>query len=388
MSDGIPDVTGDLPRPKRHEECSDHGHMATVTDRVVAERYVLRDVLGAGAMGTVYRADDLDRRCAVALKLLHRRTPRACEPHRPASERLAGAIRHPNVVAVCDAGVLPDGTPFLVMELVRGVLLDELVHTDGPLALRRATAIVGQILAGLQALHDGGFVHGDVKSRNVLIDAARDDRTTLIDLGLAHDRDASAVRTERIASGTPEYMAPEVVRGDGASARSDVYAAGTVMYQLLTGTTPFEGGAAHEILRRQLDEIVVPPSLRCPDRVIPPALEAAVMAALEKDPAARPASAAEFAQAIAAATPSSEPPGPRGEARQMFSTDAPTIEWSPPDPPGPVPVAIAARHRPSAAASSGGVARRPERSVRGRLPPCRRSTATRARSAWSIRRRR
>jgi serine/threonine-protein kinase len=299
---------------------------------------------------------------------------------------VGGAVHHANVVAVSDAGLAADGTPFLVMELVRGVPLDELVHREGPFTLRRATAVVGQILAGLQALHDAGFVHGDVKSGNVLIDADPGaDRVKLIDLGLARTADAPDPPGARIASGTPEYMAPEVVLGHGASPRSDVYGAGVVLYQLLTGTTPFEGGPSREILRRQLDDAVVPPSLRCPDRTIPPALEAAVMIALAKEPSARHASAAAFAAVIAAATPSDEPPVSRGEPRQVFSTDAPTLEWLPQELPAS-PVAVAGARPPAAAARGGRARQRSRPPHRGTLAPCRRSAAIYGPWALSTRR--
>lgn len=306
--------------------------------RTVAGRYALREILGVGGMGVVYRADDLACRRAVAIKLLHLREPGPPPAaRRLGAERLAGGtVHHPNVVSVCDAGTAADGTPFLVMELVGGVPLDELVHTEGPFALRRSAAIVGQILAGLQALHDAGFVHGDVKSGNVLVEAAGDrDAVKLIDLGLARTPEPLDPAGGYLASGTPEYMAPEVVRGDGTIPASDIYGAGVVLYQLLTGTTPFEGGTAREILRRQLDDIVVPPSLRCPDRTIPGALERAVMVALEKDPAARHASARAFAKAIAAAAPRVEPPVSPGGVRPMFSTEAPTQDWRPHEPAAP-----------------------------------------------------
>jgi serine/threonine-protein kinase len=320
--------------------------------RVIAGRYVLRDVLGVGGMGVVYRASDLAAGRTVAIKLLHpQHIGAAATTPRPGAERLAGgSVHHPNVVAVSDAGVAEDGTPFLVMELVRGVPLDDLVHAEGPFALRRATAIVGQLLAGLQALHDAGFVHGDVKSGNVLVESFDGgDAVKLIDLGLARTPEPIAPNSERLASGTPEYMAPEVVRGDGTVPASDIYGAGVVLYQLLTGTTPFEGGASREILRRHLHDIVVPPSLRCPDRTIPGELERAVMMALEKQPSARHPSATAFAAAIVAATPPADLPVGHGEVRQMFSTEAPTQEWAPRELPAPTRRATGSGAVPNAA---------------------------------------
>lgn len=296
-------------------------------DWIIADRYLLHDVLGAGGMGVVYRATDLKRDAGVAVKLLHPyRASNTLATQRLAAEGRAGSrVHHPNVVAVLDIGTAAEGTPFLVMEHVRGRLLDQLIQLEGPVPLRRASAIVGQILAGLQALHDAGFVHGDVKSGNVMIDSANGvDAIKLIDLGLAHSPDVTDATTDAteqgMVSGTPEFMAPEVVRGDGVVPASDIYAAGVVCYQLLTGTTPFEGGTSREILRRHLDDVIVPLSLRCADRNIPSALEHAVMIALQKEPAARFATAAAFARALEAATPAIEPAAPPGEAWPAGST--------------------------------------------------------------------
>jgi serine/threonine-protein kinase len=303
-------------------------------------------------MGVVYRAVDREQERDVAIKLLHpynRDDPAAMR--RLGSEGWAGScVHHPNVVAVLDAGVSGDDTPFLVMEYVRGRSLDKLIQTDGPVPLRRAALLVRQILAGIQGLHDAGFVHGDIKSGNVLVETVDAvDTAKLIDLGLARAPDMLDSSQERVASGTPEYMAPEVIRGEGTIPASDIYAAGIVFYQLLTGTTPFEGGSSHEILRRQLDDVVVPPSLRCPDRNIPRALEQTVMTALAKAPEARFPSAAAFADAIADATPDIEPPMSPGEARSVFSTDAPTREWSVPELPAPAQLAVGTRPPKSAA---------------------------------------
>ena len=308
-------------------------------------------------MGVVYRAIDQQHGAEVAIKLLHRRhasNPLATQ--RLGAEGRAGScVHHPNVVAVLDTGTAADGTPFIVMELVRGQSLDQLIQTAGQLPLHRVAAIGGQILAGLQALHAAGFVHGDVKSGNVLVDSTGgDDAIKLIDLGLARSPDEVDPTRGRVASGTPEYMAPEVIRGEGAIPVSDLYAAGVVCYQLLTGTTPFEGGTSREILRRQIDDVVVPPSLRASDRNIPIALDHVVMRALKKQPSERYATAAAFALALAAATPIIEPPVLPGKVRSAFSTSAPTKEWAPRATSGARPAASAApsvldaRHRRAA----------------------------------------
>ena len=305
--------------------------MRNTADIVIAGRYVLREILGAGGMGVVYRAVDLEHGDDVALKILRRRhSSNAGATQRFLAEaEVGGRVRHPNVVAVHDSGTAADGAPFLVMELVRGQLLDKLVERAGELPLQRVAAIVGQLLAGLEALHAAGLVHGDVKTGNILVAPCEDgDAVKLIDLGLARAPDSADAAPARMASGTPEYMAPEVIRGEPAQPVSDLYAAGTVLYQLLTGATPFEGGTSREILRRHLDDEVVPPSLRCPDRGIPLALERAVMSALAKDPAARYPTARAFAEALAAATPLVEPPACPAPRRPVLSASSPTNQWT------------------------------------------------------------
>src|SRR5262249_7262618 len=144
-----------------------------------------------------------------------------------------------------------------------------------------------QIVRALDAVHAAGVVHGDIKSDNFLVEqTATGDHVTLIDFGLARiGADAPAGENDaddRLISGTPEYMAPEVIRGEGCLPSSDLYGAGVILYELLTGATPFAGGKATEVMQRHLDDVVIPPSLRRPERPIPPALDDIVLHALAK----------------------------------------------------------------------------------------------------------
>ena len=291
--------------------------------------YVLGPRIGLGGMGVVYEARQPDG-SAVALKVLHREHAadyRAVRRFR--GEAMAGRlVAHPNVVSVISHGE-SDGVPFLVMERVRGERLGELIDRKGPLPPRRAVAIVCQILAGLDAMHAIGLVHADIKCDNVLVDgSASGDHVTLVDLGLARVRfsahDSDGVDDDMI-SGTPDYMAPEVIRGAGSSHLADLYAVGVILYELITGSTPFGGGSALDILQRHLHEDVVPPALRCPDLTLPPVLERVVMRALRKEPARRFASAAAFSAALTnAARCLGSVPACRAT---RFSTQAPTLGW-------------------------------------------------------------
>lgn len=297
--------------------------------------YEVRSLIGAGGMGVVYEACQPDGQTAVALKVLH---PQRLEDERAIrrlhDEALAGRIvRHANLAATIDYGDTADGMPFLVMEKVGGEPLGVWIQRDGVPSLRRGVTIVQQVLAGLGALHGAGVVHGDVKSDNVLVETRSDGSpfARLIDFGLAHvEFDGHDIRRpdpgEELVSGTPEYMAPEVVRGEGSTAASDLYAVGVILYELITGSTPFAGGSPADIVQRHLDDDVVPPSLRCM-REVPAILERVVLRALEKDPARRFASAEAFASALAVTMPLLD--DTTCPAAQQPSRETPTLDWHP-----------------------------------------------------------
>ena len=293
--------------------------------------YALGDALGIGGMGVVYAAERAGREVAIKLLLPdHLADERSIRRLRDEA-RAARLVTHPNVVAIIELGE-ERGAPYLVMERARGVPLSILLDREGPFALGRAIAIAIEILAGLEAAHDAGIVHGDIKSDNILVEARPNgsDAIKIIDFGLAVREDMRPI-IERdaegcaITSGTPEYMAPEVIRGEGARAASDLYAVGVILYELVTGHPPFEGGTSSSILMRHLEDHVLPPSLRRPDRFIPIALERAIMRALEKEPRLRHASANAFAMALAAARPASEcSAGAKPPARSASSCSAET----------------------------------------------------------------
>jgi serine/threonine-protein kinase len=266
---------------------------------VLAGRYVLRDLIGEGGMGMVYAADQpaLGRR--VAIKILHRHlAPNRDMVARFYEEALAASrVRHPGSITVFDCSALPDGTPYLVMQFVAGEPLARIIAAQR-MPLRRAVAIIDQILAILEAAHDSGVVHGDVKAENVLVEQIdRADHVTMIDYGLAR-LDGAAGALHDLVSGTPEYMAPELIRAEVPTVASDVYAVGVLLYELITGATPFGGKNAEEILHRQAADAVVPPSLRRPDQAINAELDRVVLRALAKQPRDRFRGARAFSRAL------------------------------------------------------------------------------------------
>jgi serine/threonine-protein kinase len=325
-----------------------------VPGELVAGKYVLGARLGAGGMGVVYAAEQPALTRTVAIKVVHAEL--AADPaivrrfHDEA--RAASRLAHPNVVAVLDYGETDNGIPFLVMEHVHGVTLTHILHRVGPLEISRAAALLGQVLAALGEAHAAGIVHGDVKSDNVLVERLHGgaELIKVVDFGLARitsegahvERDAAG---HRLVSGTPEYMAPELMSGDGITPASDLYAAGAILYELITGETPFAGGAPDAILARHVREAVVPPSLRRPDHHVAPAMDRVVMRALAKDPAERFADADTFAVALelaAQAEIAPTDPAPPVAPPIAASIEANTRRWFPALPSTPRAAATAA----------------------------------------------
>jgi serine/threonine-protein kinase len=283
-------------------------------------------------MGVVYEALNHDEEPVALKMLLADRLDDKRALRRFQDEAIAGGIvKHENLATTLDHGETPAGVPYLVMERLCGEPLGTRIHRDGTLSMRRAVAIARQILVGLEALHSAGVVHGDMKSDNVLVERMPDgeDRAHVIDFGLAHVKllpgDVRRPDPEdELVSGTPEYMAPEVVRGRGSSTASDLYAVGVILYEMLTGGTPFAGGGPGEIVRRHLYDQVVPPSLRRPE--VPEILERIILRALEKNPSRRFRSAKAFRAALAAVQPLVD--DAPGRITVEFSRDAPTLDWA------------------------------------------------------------
>lgn len=268
--------------------------------------YLLGEVLGTGGMGVVYSAiqRSLGRRVAIKIPHPELASDRLVTRRFRTEARACSRIDHKNVVRVIDFGG-EDGALFLAMQHVAGAPLEDLVREHGPLETSVATDLATQLLAALDAAHTAGIIHADIKTGNVLVETLTDGtlRAVVIDFGLARFCDERSLHDPREISGTPDYLAPELIRGGAPTVASDLYAAGVVLYELLSGSTPFGGGTATEILDRQLADAVVPPSLRCPDRNIPRVVESIVMRALAKAPSARFVSAAEFGAALSAAIP-------------------------------------------------------------------------------------
>ncbi|WP_308259261.1 Stk1 family PASTA domain-containing Ser/Thr kinase [Pseudonocardia sp. H11422] len=262
-------------------------------------RYRVGSVIARGGMSTVYRGTDtrLDR--AVAIKVMDPRM--AADPTFRArferEARSAARIDHPAVVDVHDQGDDRSGaepTLFLVMELVEGGTLRDVLRVRCALGVPAALAVLEPVLAGLAEAHRLGLVHRDVKPENVLIGRAGE--VKVADFGLVTAAAQAGVSHVGMIVGTMAYLSPEQVATGAADARSDVYAAGVLLYELLTGAPPYSGDTAISVAYRHVNEDVPPPSRIATE--VPPELDELVLRATRRDPAARPADAAAFLTAL------------------------------------------------------------------------------------------
>lgn len=276
------------------------GTGALVPGMRFARRYEVKEVLGAGGMGTVYKALDTELGEIVAIKTLK---PDFASQDETALQRfrdeirLARKISHRNVVRTHDIGEA-DGTYFITMEYVEGRSLKDLVRQRGALPTPVAITIGKQLCRALEVAHAAGVIHRDIKPQNIVV--GPDGVLKVMDFGIAR----LAKRTEGVTQagmivGTPEYMAPEQFLGDDVDARADLYAAGVVLYECLTGVLPHTAETPIVLITRVLEQPVVPPRKLVPG--IPAGLEAAVMSALQLERDQRPASAEALHDLIAAA---------------------------------------------------------------------------------------
>jgi serine/threonine-protein kinase len=289
-------------------EAPAEGHERSAEDavgRVIADQFELERLIGVGSMGSVYaaRQRSLDKR--VAIKLLHPHLvadPRSAKRfHREA--RAASRLSHPNSLQIIDFGADEDGTQFLVMELLDGVPLDEVADRSFPLSPARIAHLLGQVLAALGEAHRAQIVHRDLKPENIVVSEAAGgvEHVTVCDFGIAKVGEVeggSAITVSGFVCGTPEFMAPEQARGEPLDARADVYAAGCVLYQLLTNEMPFRAETALGTITKHLHDAPVPPHRRRPDLAIPSLLERVCLRAMEKAPEARFQSAEEMRRAL------------------------------------------------------------------------------------------
>ncbi|TMB94803.1 MAG: BON domain-containing protein [Chloroflexi bacterium] len=286
----------------------DYGdELSTCPRQVVKGRYRILRKLGEGGMGSVFLAEQLSISRKVALKVLHREFARDREFvqrfHQEA--KLAATLNNPSITTVFDFDQGDDGSLFIVMEYLEGTLLSDLIRRDGPMDVGRAVRLGIQVAEALGAAHAMGVIHRDVKPQNIMV-LTPGDRVKLMDFGIARIGDTGDAHLTRAGAlmGTPNYMAPEQIEGRPVSVKTDIYAFGVVLYEMLTGATPFNAPTSTAVLTKQLREPPAP--LRRARPEVSPLVEQVVMQALEKEPEWRQ----ETVGGLSAAPPPSRIPVP------------------------------------------------------------------------------
>jgi eukaryotic-like serine/threonine-protein kinase len=271
--------------------------------KTFAGKYRVEQMIGEGGMGKVYKATQLALDKPVVLKVLRQallgdeRTVARFQREAKAASRL----NHPNSISVLDFGQADDGAMYIAMEYVQGKDLHQILSREWPLPESRVMRVMSQVLSALADAHSVGVIHRDLKPENIMVSQGRSepDFVKVLDFGIAKiidgsDDEGPALTRAGFVCGTPEYMSPEQARGAKLDHRSDLYAVGVILYQLVTGLLPFDSDTAVGFATKHLTEIPPPPTKRRPDARVSPAMERLIMKALSKNPDERPQTAEQF----------------------------------------------------------------------------------------------
>jgi serine/threonine-protein kinase len=271
--------------------------------RTFAGKYRVEQMIGEGGMGKVYRATQLALDKPVVLKVLRQallgdeRTVQRFQREAKAASRL----NHPNSISVLDFGQADDGAMYIAMEYVQGRDLHQILSREWPLPEGRVIRVMSQVLSALADAHSVGVIHRDLKPENIMVSQGRSepDFVKVLDFGIAKiidgsDDEGPALTRAGFVCGTPEYMSPEQARGAKLDHRSDLYAVGVILYQLVTGLLPFDSDSAVGFATKHLTEMPPLPTKRRPEVKVSAGMERLIMKALSKNPDERPQTAEQF----------------------------------------------------------------------------------------------
>jgi serine/threonine-protein kinase len=274
---------------------------------VIDQKFELTAFIGEGAMGWVYKGLHRSLGSDIAVKLMKPSgaLDEARDQRFAREARAASRLNNPHVISIIDFGSTPGGILYIISEYLRGMTLSSLLLEERALPLERALQIMDQVLSAIEEAHSAGLVHRDLKPDNIIITPMRsgEDFVKILDFGIAklHDPGGQRLTMQGQLFGTPAYMAPEQIRGQEVTERSDLYSCALILYELLTGQEPFQSESVMEVLSMQLQNTPPPFYEVAPGLQVPAALEALVMRGLSKDPADRFSSAAELREAMHAA---------------------------------------------------------------------------------------
>jgi serine/threonine-protein kinase len=271
--------------------------------KTVAHKYLVEQMIGEGGMGKVYKAIQTALDKPVVLKVLRQallsdeRTVARFQREAKAASRL----NHPNSISVLDFGQAEDGAMYIAMEYVQGKDLHHILSREWPLPEARVIRLMSQVLSALADAHSAGVIHRDLKPENIMVEQRRGeaDFVKVLDFGIAKivdgtNDDGPALTRAGFVCGTPEYMSPEQARGAQLDHRSDLYAVGVIIYQLMCGMLPFDSDSAVGFATKHLTEVPPPPTKRRPEAKVSVAMERLIMKALAKSPDDRPQTAEQF----------------------------------------------------------------------------------------------
>ena len=342
--------------------------------QIIDERFKLIRKLTEGGMGAVYLAQQLSIERDVVIKFV--RQDLAMDPQSPRrferEAQLISQLHHPNIVTVYSFGACADGTPYLAMEYVDGLCLTDVLRQSDPLPLKRALSVTDQILGALQEAHRLGIIHRDLKPDNVMLSRTADggEHVKILDFGVAKliedSAKESALTQQGAILGTPRYMSPEQINDLPLDARSDLYAVGLILYEMLTSHHPIRAETPMQFLIGHLQQEIPPLRELSPDRVLPHDVEPLVLKALKKERRDRFGSAREMQLALRVllhGAPPGEKPPPRrtliASTPNEYVTLEPNSEYSETPPPFPA----------ASEASSGSTPRQPAPSIDQMVAP-------------------